>query len=79
MEKCGKRFGRNRDLALEPRARQGVREGNDRETAALRACSACAGDYEDPDRTAWMFDEADSEECGETLDTGAEEFPAKER
>jgi hypothetical protein len=20
---------------------------------ALRACSACAGDYEDPDRTAW--------------------------
>lgn len=25
----------------------------------LRACSACAGDYEDPDRTAWF---AESEE-----------------
>lgn len=23
----------------------------------LRACSACAGDYEDPDRTAWPTDE----------------------
>jgi hypothetical protein len=23
----------------------------------MRACSACAGDYEDPDRTAWMQDE----------------------
>jgi hypothetical protein len=23
---------------------------------ALRACSACAGDYEDPDRTAWTWD-----------------------
>jgi hypothetical protein len=23
---------------------------------ALRACSACAGDYEDPDRTVWTWD-----------------------
>ncbi|HSC44897.1 MAG TPA: hypothetical protein VLC94_03660 [Candidatus Acidoferrum sp.] len=23
----------------------------------LRACSACAGDYEDPDRTAWREDD----------------------
>ncbi len=24
--------------------------------ARLRACSSCAGDYEDPDRTAWTED-----------------------
>ena len=32
------------------------------------ACSACAGDYEDPDRTARSEDEVDDEdlrECGE--------------
>jgi len=44
--------------------------------APLRACSACAGDYEDPDRTAGMSDEAADEERDETLGTGAEEFPA---
>lgn len=29
----------------------------------VRACSGCAGDYEDPDRTAWLPapDEADGE------------------
>jgi len=29
----------------------------------VKACSACAGDYEDPDRTAWSpsHDEADGE------------------
>ena len=26
-----------------------------------RACSACAGDYEDPDRTAWVETEQESE------------------
>jgi hypothetical protein len=35
---------------------------------ALSACSACAGDYEDPDRTAWPEDtdedEANSQEQG---------------
>ena len=28
---------------------------------ALRACSACAGDYEDPDRTAWGPDAGEDE------------------
>jgi hypothetical protein len=42
-------------------------------------CSACAGDYEDPDRTAWTPDEGEDEE----RDDGApgateEEFPAEE-
>jgi len=34
-----------------------------RHSAKLSACSACAGDYEDPDRTAWPEeDEPDPEE-----------------
>ena len=59
----------------------------------LRACSACAGDYEDPDRTAWMPDpEEDDGDEGlrpESQPTGTnnapgdvdrndDEFPAKE-
>jgi hypothetical protein len=28
---------------------------------SLRACSACDGDYEDPDRTAWMPDEEEED------------------
>jgi hypothetical protein len=42
---------------------------------ALRACSACAGDYEDPDRTAWGPD-ADEDESGEEHMSG-DEFPAQ--
>ena len=33
----------------------GTPAGNGR--CGLMACSACAGDYEDPDRTAWCDDE----------------------
>jgi hypothetical protein len=31
------------------------------------ACSGCAGDYEDPDRTAWEgeFEEEEAEEAGD--------------
>jgi len=39
----------------------------------LRACSGCAGDYEDPDRTAWDPDPAENEE-----DTAFEEAPGKD-
>lgn len=28
---------------------------------AIAACSACAGDYEDPDRSAWAADEGDDD------------------
>jgi hypothetical protein len=31
----------------------------------MRACSACAGDYEDPDRTAWPTDEEEGD-AGQT-------------
>ena len=50
--------------------------------AGLRACSACAGDYEDPDRTTWTPGEAGGEgrEDGEEeLGTPGEQFPAEER
>ena len=29
---------------------------------AIAACSACAGDYEDPERSAWVADEGDDDE-----------------
>lgn len=39
----------------------------------LHACSACAGDYEDPDRTAGGEDES-----GDDVDANSDEFPAEE-
>ncbi|MGC1620756.1 MAG: hypothetical protein WA765_19865 [Candidatus Acidiferrum sp.] len=53
----------------------------------LRACSACAGDYEDPDRTAWVPDSEDVDELlGESAPERAtdpdgpdDEFPAREK
>ena len=53
---------------------------------SLRACSACAGDYQDPDRTAWPPELEIDEEWSrdEALDRpprsaeGGEEFPAEE-
>ena len=47
---------------------------------AFWACSACAGDYEDPERTAWVGESAESDE-GEQDDAGGDtrrEFPVKE-
>lgn len=44
----------------------------------MRACSACAGDYEDPDRTAWTADAAAEAEQDDELDSETERFPAEE-
>ena len=44
----------------------------------MRACSACAGNYEDPDRTAWTPDEGEEQERDGAPYTAAEEFPAEE-
>jgi hypothetical protein len=44
---------------------------------AVRACSACAGDYEDPDRTASMPGESDDEEGTSGPPPVADEFPAE--
>lgn len=38
-----------------------------------RACSGCAGDYEDPDRTAWRDLAEDSEEVPAEHEVEAEE------
>ncbi len=47
--------------------------------AGLRACSACAGDYEDPDRTARAPEESGGEEREDEADQLGEEFPAEEQ
>ena len=44
----------------------------------MSACSACAGDYEDPDRTAWTPAEVDEAERDPALNQETEEFPAEE-
>jgi len=49
----------------------------------LHACSACSGDYEDPERTAFhdaVRDEADDEESDATVrrSVDREEFPVRE-
>jgi hypothetical protein len=45
-----------------------------RAPAVMQACSACAGDYEDPDRTARPPDDGEDERA---LDAAEEEFPAE--
>jgi len=57
------------DFVMEPRAGQ---------RGSLRACSACAGDYEDPDRTAWRAEEEESEEeTGGSVNEFPERFPVE--
>ena len=53
------------------------RPGANGRLEGLRACSACAGDYEDPDRTAWTPEERGEAEDEVTSDSTAEEFPAE--
>jgi hypothetical protein len=50
------------DLAGKPRAVL---------SSEVSACSACAGDYEDPDRTAWPTEE----EKADAAEEPASEFP----
>jgi len=42
--------------------------------ARLRACSSCAGDYEDPDRTAWTDDALEADD-GEQQPAPGDELP----
>ncbi len=50
--------------------------------AGLRVCSACDGDYEDPERTAWSDDEdEDADEASRgpaEPDAARERFPVRE-
>lgn len=47
----------------------------------MSACSACTGDYEDPDRTAWANDERENDEREtenqDGTQAGGEEFLAE--
>ena len=47
--------------------------GDAADIAEMRACSACSGDYEDPDRTAWLADEAESDAGTTEVGTGTEQ------
>ena len=44
----------------------------------MRSCSACAGDYEDPDRTVLPPSGVDEAERDDALNEESEEFPAAE-
>lgn len=79
MEKCGKL----RRLGLVDAPSGGFCGRQEAEVAGgvarLRACSACAGDYEDPERTAETPDEASDEGNEGEPDVFLEEFPAEEQ
>ena len=79
MEKCGKLW-RQEYLAADRREVQGAAYSINGAGGAneMRACSACAGDYEDPDRTAWTPNDVDDEERDPAPRTNTEEFPAEE-
>lgn len=47
------------------------------ELEGFRACSACAGDYEDPDRTAWENEEGGTDEEETAPETATEGFPTE--
>jgi hypothetical protein len=82
VENCGnvRRRGEGISVARARRAGSFLSEGAG-EMPAMRACSACAGDYEDPERTAWSPDDPDGEEREdgreEERQALKEEFPAE--
>jgi len=79
VEKCGKLWRSDEETAH----RRGVQDAvysinGDGGGDEMRACSACAGDYEDPDRTAWTAEETDAEKCAEPPNKTTQGFPAEE-
>jgi hypothetical protein len=74
VENCGKRERREKGPGGAANARCiGAAEKRIAPLSAnMRACSACAGDYEDPDRTAWP---ADDEKGSAGEFEADEEFP----
>lgn len=63
MENCGKRSipAMNRECGRN-QLHLGIRDDLEGSRGPLRTCSACHGDYEDPDRTAWTPGAEDDEE-----------------
>lgn len=79
MEKCGKVWRRELATAVPRGGQDGVYSISAAVgVSELRACSACAGDYEDPERTAWTPDDAEEEECDSVTSADTKEFPAEE-
>jgi len=80
VDNCAKlrpQTGMAADFAKAGREIRGPEHGG--AAAGQRACSACAGEYEDPERTAWAPDESGGEEREDEADQLAEEFPAEEQ
>ncbi len=72
-------------VASERQLRTGSYDAPGISQRSLSACSACPGDYEDPDRTAWTVEPEEDEdppaeeEADETQGAGYEdEFPGEE-
>ncbi len=79
MEKCGNLWRQDQGIAAPGERRtEGTFMAAGAEGTGMRACSACAGDYEDPDRTAWAADEETDPDCGPAPAMPREEFPAEE-
>jgi len=74
VENCGKLWRLGREAQGEVYSIDGVGGKNE-----MRACSACAGDYEDPDRTARTADDVEDEERDGAPRETTEEFPAEDR
>jgi hypothetical protein len=83
VENCGNVRRRGEGISAAQARRAGFfpsdRAG---EMPAVRACSACAGDYEDPERTVWSPDDPVGEEREDEREEKQqglkEEFPAED-
>lgn len=68
MERCG-----NSRSGIEPRQGNGDGEVSSSRHQApagkVEACSACAGDYEDPERTAWVDEDSEGDDQPEKSDS----------
>jgi hypothetical protein len=79
VEKCGKVWRLDHATAARHEAQDGVCfAAGSGGVIGLRACSACAGDYEDPDRTAGTPDDAETEDREGGALANSDEFPAGE-
>lgn len=78
MQKCAKLRRAGEELAVPLSGKSSAYSISGSEgMKEMSACSACAGNYEDPERTAWR--EGDDDEVGEgALQSSNEEFPAGE-
>jgi hypothetical protein len=73
VDNCGKTQSQKDGTAAHAQAGREIRGPRPAgATAGLRACSACAGDYEDPDGRAWGPDESGGDEREDEADRLAE-------